>query len=159
MPRVAARDRSRVERVDEGSHVSQHGAPLGVIERTLIGLESFVSMCGLAGGLWMATHPLTMMPLKYLEGTWFHTWRWPGIALFAFVGVAPALAIVAALRRHPWAMAGHIGVGLGLVAWIVVEALWVVVSPALQVTFLLVGVAILALAAGESRRQGVRNSR
>lgn len=159
MPRVAARGRSRVERVDDGVRDARYGAPLDAIQRNLIGVEAFVSLCGLAGGLWMATHPLTMMPLKYLEGTWFHTWRWPGIALFAFVGVAPALAVVATVLRHRWAMAGHVGVGLGLVAWIVVEALWVVVSPALQVTFLLVGVAILALAAGESRRQHVRPSR
>ncbi len=117
--------------------------------RALIALESAVAICGIAGGLFMATHPLTMMPLRYLEGTWFHTWRWPGVALLCFVGLAPALVVVATLLGRRAALVGHFAVGLGLVAWIVLEAVWVVVSPGLQIGFGLVGVVIVVLAAIE----------
>lgn len=124
-------------------------APLSAIVRALIVIESVVSFSGLAGGAFMASHPKTMMPLRYLEGTWFTTWRWPGVALFVFVGLAPAIVVVAALVRQRYALVGHVLVGVGLVAWIVLEAAWVVVSPGLQITFALAGVAIVALAALE----------
>lgn len=124
----------------------------------LVALESVVSVSGIAGGLFMATHPLTMMPLRYLEGTWFHTWRWPGIALLGFVGLAPALVVLATLVGHRYARLGHYAVGVGLVAWIVLEAAWVVVAPALQITFGLVGVAIVVLAAwDDSLARGERD--
>lgn len=125
--------------------------PLDHAERALVALEGVVSIGGLAGGYFMASHPLTTMPLKYLEGTWFHTWRWPGIALFFFVGVCTALSVAATLLRSRFALLGHFGVGIGLVAWIVLEATWMVVSLPLQLTFALVGVAIIVLAAEERR--------
>jgi hypothetical protein len=37
----------------------------------LVSLETFVSLCGLGGGLFMGAHPLTAMSLQYLHGTWF----------------------------------------------------------------------------------------
>ena len=121
--------------------------------RFLIALESLVSLCGLAGGAYMASHSLTMMPLRYLDGTWFHTWRWPGVALFVFVGVGPALAVVATVARHRFEMVGHFGVGVGLVAWIVLEAAWMVVSPVMQITFGVIGMAIIVLASSEHQRR------
>jgi hypothetical protein len=124
-------------------------APLSVVVRSLIVIECVVSLSGLAGGAFMASHPKTMMPLRYLEGTWFHTWRWPGVALFVFVGLAPAIVVALALGRHRYALLGHVGVGVGLVAWIILEAAWVVISPGLQITFAFVGVAIVVLAARE----------
>ncbi len=127
--------------------------PLDGVERSLITLEGLVSIGGLAGGLYMATHPLTMMPLKYLDGTWFHTWRWPGVALFFFVGAGPMLAVVATVQRRPIATLGHFAVGLGLMTWIVIEATWMVVSLPLQLTFGLIGLAIAVLAISERRRR------
>ncbi len=119
--------------------------PLRGPEKALVALETFLSVCGLGGGLYLATHPSTAMPLRYLDGTWFHTWRWPGLALFFFVGICPALAAGAALRRMPIASLGHLAVGVGLMAWILLEAAWVVVAPGLQIVFGLLGLAVLAL--------------
>ena len=98
-------------------------------QRVLVGLEGLISVCGLAGGAYMASHPTTVMSVGYLEGTWFHTWRWPGLALLFFVGVCPAVVAAATLLRSPAAKLGHLCVGAGLVAWILVEAAWIVVSP------------------------------
>ena len=101
-----------------------HRRPLDGGERALVVLEALVSVAGVGGGLYMASHPLTTMSVRYLEGTWFHTWRWPGLALFFFVGVCPALVVAATMLRSPAAKVGHLCVGVGLVAWILLEAAW-----------------------------------
>lgn len=123
--------------------------------RALVVLEVVLSVCGLGGGTFMATHPTTAMSLDYLQGTGFHTWRWPGIALLFFVGVGPAAVAAATLLRFPVAPLGHVCVGVGLVAWILLELTWiVVVSPALQVVFGAVGVTIAVLGVAEIRHPG-----
>jgi len=124
---------------------------LDPLERGLVFLELFVSMCGIGGGIYLVSSPRSAMPLAYLEGTGFDTWRWPGVALLLFVGVGPVLAVVATLQRRRVEDAAHFLVGLGLVVWIIVEALWVVVSAPLQITFATIGVVIAALALTRSR--------
>lgn len=127
-------------------------------QRVLVALEGLVSISALGGGAYMTSHPLTAMPLKYLQGTWFDSWRWPGVALIFFVGVCPALTVTSVFLRHRFEMAGHFAVGVGLVAWILIEALWVVVSPDLQITIGTIGVMIIVLAISERhRRIGGRN--
>jgi hypothetical protein len=131
------------------SVLAESHLPLRRREKMLIWLEGFLSMCGLGGGFYLFTKPWTAMPLSFLDGTWFNSWRWPGMALFAFVGICPALAAVATLRRMPISIVGHLCVGTGLLAWLVLEAAWVVVSPPLQILMGLVGVSILWLAIAE----------
>jgi len=97
----------------------------------------------------MATHPATAMPLRSLSGTWFHSWRWPGIALIFFVGVCPLLVAVATLRGRNIALIGHLCVGMGLIAWVALEAAWIVVSPGLQLVVGAIGAVILVLGARE----------
>ena len=133
--------------------------PLRRRERTLVALEGFISVCGLAGGLDLATRPRAAMPMRYLEGTWFHTWRWPGLALFFFVGVCPALVMVLTLRRAPVSTLGHLCVGAGLVAWIVLEAAWVVISPPLQIAVGIIGAATFILAVIEAKHAGAGRGR
>ena len=118
-------------------------------ERALIGLETFIALCGLGGGIYMATHPATAMSLRYLSGTWFHSWRWPGIALLFFVGVCPLLVVVATLQGRSIALIGHLCVGIGLIAWVALEAAWIVVSPGLQVAVGAIGAVILFLGVRE----------
>jgi hypothetical protein len=134
------------ESVNEGS---AKRAALRARQKMLVGLEGFVSICGFGGGSYMATHPLTTMPLRYLQGTWFHTWRWPGLALFFFVGICPALVLVATIEGRRIAIVGHLFVGAGLIAWVALEAAWIVVSPGLQLLVGGVGGMILALGLGE----------
>ncbi len=122
--------------------------------RTLVALEAFVSLCGLGGGSYLITHATTALPVRYLGGTWFSTWRWPGVALLVLVGVAPGVVAVATLLRHPLARLGHVCVGVGLVAWVTLEAAWVVVSPPLQITFGAIGLLITILGIVEWRAEG-----
>ena len=116
-------------------------------ERALIGLELFIAVCALGGGIYLVTHPTTALSPTYLQGTWFHSWQWPGSALIVFVGVCPLLVAVAALRRRRIASIGHLCVGVGLIAWVVLEAAWIVVSPGLQIAVGSIGVVILVLGA------------
>ena len=146
---------SRLYRVSGGSRLpgAEGRRPLRAAERAIVSLEGFLALCGVGGGIYLAANPMDAMPLRYLEGTWFHTWRVPGLALFFFVGICPALVAGAALRRMAVARIGHLGVGIGVVSWIVLEAAWVVVSPPLQTVMGLVGLAILALALRDLARQ------
>jgi hypothetical protein len=123
-------------------------------QKVLVGLEAFVSLCGLGGGVYMATHPLTTMPLRYLDGTWFHTWRWPGLALIFLIGVCPGLVVVATVLRRREATFGHLCLGIGLVAWVALEAEWIVSSPGLQIAFGAVGGLIVVLALMDLVRSG-----
>jgi hypothetical protein len=68
------------------------------------------------------------------------------------VGLCPILAVVATLQRRTIASIGHITVGAGLIAWIVLEATWIVVSPGLQITMALTGLVILILGLLEQLR-------
>jgi hypothetical protein len=137
-------DLGSTRRLRESLHENRRG--LRPLQKVLVGLEVFVSLCGVGGGGYMATHPLTTMSLRYLDGTWFHTWRWPGLALIFFVGVCPALVIVATVQRRREAVLGHLCVGIGLVAWVALEAAWIVSSPGLQIAFGAIGSLIVALA-------------
>jgi len=118
-------------------------------KRALIGLELLIAVCGLGGGIYLSTHPTTALSLTYLHGTWFHSWQWPGLALMFFVGVCPLLVAVAALRGRRIASIGHLCVGVGLIAWVVLEAAWIVVSPGLQIVVGAIGALILVLGAPE----------
>jgi len=146
------------ERRDQPVPTTSAPQRLDACEVALVTLEGVTSLGGLAGGAYMMSHELTVMPLRYLSGTFFHTWRWPGVALFIFVGVAPALVVMATLLRRRVARVGHLCVGLGLVAWIVLEATWVVWAPVLQGVFFVTGLVITVLGVVEWRRSG-ENSR
>lgn len=144
--------RTRSYAILDGAMGPPSPSKLDPLQRALVTLESFVSACGVGGGTYMTSHPQSAMPMKYLEGTWFDSWRWPGIALFFFVGVCPILAVLATLQRRRVATTAHLLVGVGLVTWIIVEVLWMVVSPPLQITVASIGVAIVALAVTQARR-------
>lgn len=140
---------------EDGHRSGNLDKSLSTTQRFAIGLEGFIALCGLGGGGFMMAHPLTAMSLRYLRGTWFHTWRWPGIALLFFVGICPVLVLVAALRQYRLAALGPVVVGLGLVAWIVLEAAWIVVNLGLQLAVGAIGAAILVLGIHEIRAESL----
>jgi hypothetical protein len=122
-------------------------------QRLLVALEMLVSLCAVAGGAYLIAYSQSALPTRDLEGTWFRSWTWPGIALVFFVGVCPAAVVAATLYGKAIADMGHVAVGAGLVAWVLVEAAWVVLAPALQTAVSLVGLVILGLGVGEVRRR------
>jgi len=76
----------------------------------------------------------------------YRSWRTPGLFLFGVIGVFPTVVIVAEVRRHPLAILGHLGVGLALIGWIVVQVSRTGWISWLQPTMLVVGVAVAVLA-------------
>jgi hypothetical protein len=85
-------------------------------ERTLLWLEMLLAIGGAAGfvfggvDLGDATADLP-----------FGSTLFAGLALAAIDGVLPSVVVAGALQRRPWAIGGHLAVGVALVAWIVVQ--------------------------------------
>ncbi len=104
-------------------------------QRVLVGLEGFVSLYGMGGSIYMATRPLSTMSLRYLQGTWFTHGAGRDWALIHFVRVCPALFIISVLPERREAVIGHLCLGIGLVAWMALEAARIVSSPGLQIAF------------------------
>jgi hypothetical protein len=64
------------------------------------------------------------------------------VALLVLVGLGAAVAGTAEAGRWPMAAWTHLAYGTGLVAWVLLEAFWMVVAVPLQVTVGLVGAVI-----------------
>jgi hypothetical protein len=70
-----------------------------------------------------------------------------GLALALVNGVLPTVVIVGSLRRRPWAIRGHLVVGLALIGWIVVQVAFLGWPPHwLQWAYLAYGVVLTGLA-------------
>lgn len=83
----------------------------------------------------------------WLPKTPFTAWMIPGIALLLLPGVGELLAAAAVLLRWRYARQLAIFSGLGLVAWILVQLLWMqVFHPVMHPLFGCVGIAITILA-------------
>ena len=86
------------------------------------------------------------MPLSWLDHSPFHSYRIPGLLLVSVIGLGSLVAAVVVLQRHR-----HTGrfaqvAGSALVIWIMVQMLMLRTVLPIQVTFLLVGLAIIWLA-------------
>jgi len=84
-----------------------------------------LGLSALYGGLALlrapADDPLGM-PTEWLDGTPFRDYFLPGLALFGFFGVGSFVVLLGIRRRRPWAGIAAVGLGLGQVVWIVVQA-------------------------------------
>lgn len=98
------------------------------VQRVLIGLEFFISVSALGGGIFLIANPQTGIPISFLESAPFTSWVLSGVALIFFVGLLLAAAAVSELLRMPFAKWAHVGVVVGLLVWIVAEPGWIVVE-------------------------------
>ncbi len=88
------------------------------------------------------------LPLSALEGSPFATYLWPGVILFTVLGLGPLFAARLAWERHSFAPLAGLVTGAALLIWMGVEIAIVGYSnePPLQATYLVLGVAICAVA-------------
>ncbi len=143
------------------------------LERTLIGLVLFQGITGTAGGA-VLTWSGSGMPDEWLAGIPFDSWVWPGVILGVGLGLAPLVIAYGLLRRprwaalapieratgHHWSWVASVALGVGLLAWIVVELVMIAAfHPIMQPLYLAVGVGILATAASPPVRRATMTDR
>jgi hypothetical protein len=123
-----------------------------LVDRVLIGLEvalaigAFGGAVGLAGGGTDLGGAVDDLPWgSALLG---------GLALALVNGVLPAVVAVGALRRRPWARAGHLLVGVALMGWIVVQVALIGLISWMQPFCFVWGAAILVLGLAARRGSG-----
>jgi hypothetical protein len=137
---------------------------------TLVALLVFHGLGAVGGGAFLVADPTggaIGWDTSLLERTPFSTFLWPGLILGVGLGVSglvlavgvwsrPAWTPFAPLERltgHHWAWAGSLGVGTGLVAWIVVQVLLIDARTPLQPLMAVVGLAIVATTASRPARR------
>lgn len=115
------------------------------IKAPLVVLQLFVGVFAVAGGLLMLTGNMGLEQ-AWLQKTPFNDWTLPGIALLLLPGAGELLAAAAVLARWRYARLLAIFSGLGLVAWILVQLLWMqVFHPVMHPLVGSIGAAIAVL--------------
>jgi len=123
----------------------------------LIALELLLALGAFFGGGMMLASPdgsLMELPPDLLEGSGFGSFLLPGLILTLANGVFPMAVAVAALRRQPWARWGHVIVGCVLTGWIAIQGVLIGFGHWLQITYLALGLAIVALGLIAATRRG-----
>jgi hypothetical protein len=130
--------------------------PLSRAERALVFAEVLLAIGAFGGAVGLVSGVLDLH-----ESVDDLPWQSPviaGIALGALNGLLPAAVAVAAVRHCSWARVGHIGVGLVLMAWILVQVLFIGLNSPLQAVYAAYG-ATLTVAGSVLRAHGVRAAR
>lgn len=123
-------------------------APLSRLAQATIGLEAFLSVGALGGGLALMIGPrgeIIPLSVSSLAGSPFATYFVPGAILFGVLGLGPLVAASLAWIRHPLAPFAAVMTGGGLLIWLIVEIAIVgyTSNPPLQPFYLLLGLAII----------------
>lgn len=145
-------------------------------ERSLVAVLVFQGLSGVLGGVMLVTQPTgddAWFPAAWLDDIPFASWTWPALILGVGLGVSAlvlaygvrqhprwsALAFVERATRHHWSWIGAVGLGVGLMAWIVVQRALIAGTTWLQPFYFAVGLAILALALTRDVRAALRSPR
>ena len=153
------------------------GAGRSVAVYAFIGLLLLLSLGALAGGGALLAEPdgrALGVPVALLAGTPFRDYFIPGVLLFTFLGVYPAVVSFALwrrpswkwperlnpIRRMHWAWMAGLSVGIALIVWILSQMMLLGCCYALQYLYLGWGVLVLIVAAlpavrGHYARRGV----
>jgi hypothetical protein len=146
-------------RMDPVNRTTKPTPPLGRLAAASLGLEIFLGVGAIGGGLALMAGPhgeIIPLPVSALTGSPFGDYFAPGAILFAILGLGPLGAALLAWRRHLMAPFLACAVGGALLVWLVVEIAIVGYSnnPPLQPLYLGLGVVITLVGIG-----GVRQTR
>ena len=125
-------------------------SPLGRLVKAAIGLDVFLAIGALGGGLALMLGPRgEIIPLKVanLSGSPFDTFFVPGLVLLVVLGIGPLAAAALAWQGHPLAPAATFTVGIALLIWLAVEIVIIGYTndPPLQPFYLVVGAVITVI--------------
>ena len=127
-----------------------------------IGLGIFQTLIGLsavAGGLGLTLDPSGEslgMPLEMLQRSPFVTFLIPGLFLLLVNGIGTLIGATLSFRRHPLAGALAALLGAIMMAWIVLQVMWIGYGSWLQALYVVVGLVELGL--GLLLRQRIRGA-
>ncbi len=123
--------------------------------RVVLGLLGLaVGVTAIYGGLALTARPdgsLLHMPLALLQPTPFRSFLVPGLLLLLVIGVGNLLAGILVIRRAPGASTAAFAGGAALLTWILTEMILLRSVHWLQLTYLVVAIAILVEAARQRR--------
>ena len=129
------------------------------IKAPLVVLQLLVGGLAVAGGLMMLTGNMEL-DQDWLQKTPFTAWTIPGIALLLLPGAGELLTTAAVLLHWPYARQVAIFSGLGLVAWILVQLLWMqVFHPVMHPLIGGIGIAITILGSMWPPKAGLPSQR
>jgi hypothetical protein len=112
-------------------------------------VQLFVALSALPCGVLLMIFPsgaALNMRLSMLKGSPFASFSWPGLILFAVIGVGHAAATALSFRCHRFAGPAGAVMGLGLMIWIFVQASMIGGGHWLQYLYFALGTAEVSLA-------------
>lgn len=119
-----------------------------MLRRVLIGLNGFLAVTAVAGGIGLLTGVIAM-PVELLRSSPFPSYTVPGLALAIAVGGTAIAAVWLLSRRHPLAPAVSIVSGIAIIGFEVVEVLAIGSPPGaargLQLFYGALGLVMVAL--------------
>ena len=120
--------------------------PDTAVRTALVTVELLVAGFAIWGGTQMIAGTWDL-PMDWLRHTPFDSWVVPGVALLALPGLGVLAAAVAAASRLPGDRTLSLLAGAGLVAWIVVQVVWLrQLHPVMQPTIAVAGLVVALLA-------------
>lgn len=122
------------------------GRGSGIAHWALIGVELFVAVGAVYGGVGLMAGNAIHISDDWLVGTPFDTWTLPGIFLLIVVALPMTIAAAAEMRRLRWSYRASVVAGAAQIGWIIAQ--WVIMQQFffLQPTMFAAGVAVLLLA-------------
>jgi hypothetical protein len=118
-----------------------------VLRIVLLFLTTFLALSAFAGGIGLLAD-LNAPPVEMLEGSLFHNYIIPGLALFVIVGGAASVAAYLLIKRHPLSALGSLLSGLVIIGFEIVEVLAIGSPPGiardLQIFYFTLGSLIVA---------------
>jgi hypothetical protein len=112
-------------------------------------VQAFVALGALPCGVLLMLYPngtVLKMPLSMLEDSPFTNFFWPGLILFAVIGIGHTAAAVMSFRRHRFSGLAGAVIGIGLMIWIFVQASMIGGGHWLQYLYFALGTAEVSLA-------------
>ncbi len=119
------------------------------------------AISGLWGGIALIISPkgeLLQLPLNFLDGTPFNNYIVPGIILFTFLGIFPAIVLIGLImqlnwkafnfinlyKEQHWSWTGSLYTGIILILWIDFQIMLIGYKHFIQSVYALLGVIIVA---------------
>lgn len=141
-PVTTRRSSTRPRSLDDTGHGTP--PPRETTERLLVGLEVVLSLGAFGGAVGVAFGGILGDAAERLP---FGSALFAGVALVLVNGVWPLAVAIGSLRRQEWATWGHLGVGVALMGWIVVQVAFLGPPVAgLQIFYFVFGATIAGLA-------------